>query len=461
MIFVDHSPNSPEKSSGALSDPSSFRPISIVPCLAKIVERVVHKQLFAYFSVNHLFSDSQHGFRQGHSTETALINVTDHVFRAMDAGEIGLLVLLDVSKCFDVVSHDRLIEKLALYGVHTDWFVSYFRDHYQQVRLNTRDSGPLLSSKQPNPIGVYQGTALGPLMFTIFANDLCLHSDSGVVITQYADDTQVLVTGRKADLDQLVHRMESALNDLFGWFCQNLMKVNADKTKLLVVGTRQMLRGLPRVTLHVGDASIVESDTVRNLGVTLDRYLSFEPHIEDIVHRCNGLLIGLYHAKHRLPSDVLPVVIDGLVLSVIRYCVPVYGSASKQLMHRIQKVLHFCARVLSGRRKYDHISDVLSQLGWLSSDSLCVYRSICLLRQALITGEPVAIAQSIVTTSQVHDRSTRARDEQMLRLPPIRTETGRRQFIYRATAAYNALPAAMRHGTKRMLKQHLTSLQGR
>ena len=392
--------------------------------------------------------------------ETALLSVTDHILSAMDAGKIALLVLLDVSKGFDVVSHEKLLEKLVLYGVHTDWFANYFRDHHQQVRLDTPEHGPQLSEKRPNPIGVYQGTALGPLMFSIFVNDMCLYADEDVMITQYADDTQVLVTGRKADLDLLVSSMESALSDLFGWFSQNLMKINAGKTKLLVIGTRQMLRGLPPVTLHVGSARIVESETAKNLGVVFDRHLSFEPHVDELVSRCNGLLIGLHHAKHRLPSDVMPTVINGLVLSIVRYCLPVYGSAPKQAMHRIQKVLNFCARVISGRRKYDHISDVLSQLGWLSAHNLCLYRCLCLLRQALATGEPATIAQSLTTTSQVHDRSTRASERQQFRPPAIRTETGRRQFMYRAVAAYNALPKPVREGSKRQLKNHMVRSQG-
>ena len=301
---------------------------------------------------------------------------------------------------------------------------------------------------------------MGKVMCHVSKTVMCLYADEDVMITQYADDTQVLVTGRKADLDLLVSCMESALSDLFGWFSQNLMKINAGKTKLLVIGTRQMLRGLPPVTLHVGSARIVESETAKNLGVVFDRHLSFEPHVDELVSRCNGLLIGLHHAKHRLPSDVMPTVINGLVLSIVRYCLPVYGSAPKQAMHRIQKVLNFCARVISGRRKYDHISDVLSQLGWLSAHNLCLYRCLCLLRQALATGEPATIAQSLTTTSQVHDRSTRASERQQFRPPAIRTETGRRQFMYRAVAAYNALPKPVREGSKRQLKNHMVRSQG-
>ena len=150
--------------------------------------------------------------------------------------------------------------------------------------------------------------------------------------------------------------------------------------------------------------------------LTLEPYQSFSE---------NDAPVGLHHAKHRLPNDVLPAVINGLVLSIVRYgyCVNVYDSASKQVMHRIQKVLNFCARVLSGRRKYDHISDVLAQLGWLSAHNLYMYRCICLLRQALATGEPATIAQSITPTMQVHDRCTRASEQQLLRLPAIGRRT--------------------------------------
>ena len=102
------------KSSGSLSEPANFRPISIVPGIAKIAERIVQEQLYGFFESHHLFSETQHGFRKNHSTETALITVSDILLRAMDRGEVALLVLLDLSKCFDVVKHDKLLKKLSL-----------------------------------------------------------------------------------------------------------------------------------------------------------------------------------------------------------------------------------------------------------------------------------------------------------------------------------------------------------
>ena len=108
---------------------SNYRPISIVPTIAKVVERVVQRQLAAYMSDNHLLSSSQHGFRSHHSTETALLSVTNRIFSNMDRGHVSLLCLLDLSKCFDVIPHSLLLSKLQLYGIDPAWFSSYLTGH--------------------------------------------------------------------------------------------------------------------------------------------------------------------------------------------------------------------------------------------------------------------------------------------------------------------------------------------
>ena len=331
------------KSSGSTRDPSNFRPISLVPCLAKIVERVVHKQLYVYFDSNHLFSSTQHGFRRFHSTETALIDVTDRVLEGMDRGEISLLVLLDLSKCFDVVSHSKLIQKLELYGVDSTWFTSYLSNHHQYVRLCTPDGRQRSSESVRNSIGVYQGTSLGPLLYNIVSNDISLYVDDSVSITQYADDTQILVKGHKRDIVDLTQRMESALCNLFQWFTENQMKVNSSKTQLIVLGTRQMLHDLPMTSITVNGVIVDEIPRVKNLGIVMDRYMSFEPHVNQLVAKCTGLLIGLSHARHCIPHDVLPTLVNGLVIALIRYGIAVYGNCSTVGDSRTETAQLLCA----------------------------------------------------------------------------------------------------------------------
>ena len=436
------------------TDVSNFRPISILPTIAKITERVVYEQLFSYFTTHYLFSSSQHGFRSNHSTDTALLTVTDRVFEAMDRREVTLLCMLDLSKCFDVVPHEGLLRKLELYNVDTRWFVSYLAGHHQQVVTQSQCGSRTLSASLSNPIGTYQGSALGPLLYSIYANDMPLYADDACIV-QYADDTQVLVSGRPGDIDALTGSMERNLVRLSNWFGKNGMKINAQKTQLIALGTRQNLRHLPTVSIKFMGATVSGSSTVRNLGVVFDQSMTFAAHVDDVVRRCTGILIGLSPSRHSLPRATLATLVQGLVISLIRYCISVYGTCNATQTVRLQKLLNFAARVVSGRRKFDHISDVLRDLEWLTAHNLHVFHALTLLKRMLFTSQPESLAVNLVQRRYVHQRTTRQDD--MLHVPAIRSESGRRRFLHSAVTAFNALPPDIRDLNPRQFKSQLRS----
>ena len=263
-----------------------------------------------YLSSNHLLSPTQHGFRPRHSTETALVSVADRILTASDQGEISLLCLIDLSKCFDVIDHSILLNKLNQYGVDTTWFASYLSGHSQKVSFTDKACKKHISKSLPISIGVFQGSSLGPLLFSLFSNDLSLFAaDSD--ITQYADDTQVLVSGKKSALPALISNMETALATLDTWFKANSLKVNASKTQLMILGTRQNLRNVSSSNISVSfrDVPLKPCTEVKNLGLVFDKHLSWDQHISLLTRRCYGMLTGLVHLRHYLPEAVLSTVV--------------------------------------------------------------------------------------------------------------------------------------------------------
>ena len=440
-------------------DFSRYRPISILTTIAKITERIVSEQLYSYFNTNHLFSPNQHGFRTNHSTDTALLTLNDHVFRSMDQREITLLCLLDCSRCFDCIPHETLLRKLELYGVDTRWFQSYLVNHYQRVQIQTAGTsrGRTLSQPLLNPIGTYQGSSLGPLMHNIYANDLPLYTDDTTGIIAYADDVQLFVSGSPRDLGRLIQALENSLSIISNWYGNNGLKINAAKTQLIALGTRELTRHLPPISIMFSGSNIACSSSVKNLGVWFDSDMSFATHTADVVRRCTGSLCGLSHSRHSLPQSVLITLVQGLVVSVLRYCLTVYGASNATQRGRLQKLVRFAARVISGRRKYDHVSDVIEDLGWLSVESMYRYHSLVLLRKMLATSEPQYLAGSLVTRQSVHGRDTRHGG--MIMTPRIRSESGRRRYLYTAVADYNGLPPELRSlsypAFKRDLKGYL------
>ena len=227
-----------------------------------------------YLSANHLLSPTQHGFRPRHSTETALTEIP----AAFDSGKISLLCLIDLSKCFDVINHGKLLNKLQTLGINISWFQNYLHGHTQCVNYTGSDGLLKISSPREINQGVFQGSSLGPILFCAFANDLSLHAADALVV-QYADDTQVLVSETKSCLPALIARMESALSCLGNYFHSNGLKVNVIKFELLTLGTRQNLRSLPSFTVNFRGTSLTPTTEARNLGVLFDQHLSWDAHV--------------------------------------------------------------------------------------------------------------------------------------------------------------------------------------
>jgi retron-type reverse transcriptase len=149
---------------------TNYRPISLLPSISKIYEKIVHNRLYSYMTMNSLMNKNQYGFRKGHSTINAVSKFTYDTLHALDSGNYNLSVFLDLSKAFDTINHSLLCKKLSHYGIRgvaLGWFRSYLTERKQYVSYKGTDS-----KLYPIICGVPQGSVLGPLLFIIYSNDL-------------------------------------------------------------------------------------------------------------------------------------------------------------------------------------------------------------------------------------------------------------------------------------------------
>ena len=313
----------PIHKSGDQQNPGNFRPISILPALSKILEKVVCSQLTSYLITNHVLSSSQYAYRPSHSTEDAVLDIVEWAARSVDAGDVASLTSIDLSKAFDSIDHQLLLTKLGWYGISPHWFSSYLSGRSQLVRGGSTAALPLSH-------GVPQGSIVGPILFLIFVNDLSCFLPHGHLVS-YADDTQILDSAPSSlrDLQVLKSRAEENIKCLQHWFSLNSLKMNAEKTCFTLLGTQNSIDKAAGFALCVNNVDIRPAKHVKVLGVLLDPTLSWEPHISSIVRRTNAILVSLFKIRHHLSPEILKILVKTHVFPHLQYCSSVWGGATQ------------------------------------------------------------------------------------------------------------------------------------
>ncbi len=249
----------------------NYRPVSLLPFIAKSLERVVFNQLSLFLAQNNILDNNQSGFRSGHSTETALLSVTEALRLARAASKSSVLILLDLSAAFDIVNHQILmsiLRKMGISGTALLWFESYLSD--RSFRVSWRGE---VSKSQLLVTGVPQGSVLGPLLFSIYMSSLgSVIQKHGFSYHCYADDTQLYFSFQPDD-PTVTDRIAACLSDISSWMMDHHLQLNLAKTELLVFSANPSLHH--NFSIQLGSSTITPSRTVRNLGVVIDDQLSF------------------------------------------------------------------------------------------------------------------------------------------------------------------------------------------
>ena len=398
------------------TDLSEFRPISILPSLSKVLERLMKNQLQEFLLRNEMLYPMQSGFRPKHSTTTALLKITDDISTALDSGQVVVASLLDFRKAFDVVNHDRLLLKLRslfkISGRGCNFIKSYLTDRTQKVRVGSK-----LSELVAVTSGTPQGGILSALLFCLFINDLPTRLNASVHL--YADDSTIYCTGPAPDLNHVVYKMNSELIKVEAWAKTNDVLINPSKSQAIIFSKNKIPNPPP---IYIGTSMIPQVSEAKLLGFMLSSNLSLDTQITKMCGEIQGILHMLYKSQSFISVSVRLRLVKALIVPKFLYCAEIYVGCSRSMWDKLNLTFNSCLRYIFNVRKFTSVSLYLDKLFGCPLENYLQYRACVFLFNLLRTSEPNYLYSNI--------NFPRHRRNGLLSLPAMRVSTQRNASFF-------------------------------
>jgi len=416
------------KKQGAI-DVTDFRPISLVNSISKVFERLVYNKILHHLEINNVLSKNQFGFRRGHTTSHAISKLVSEININKFKGRKVALTLLDISKAFDTIDCDVMLAKLEHYGLDASYrqlIASYLKDRKQFVDVGGFKSTPTVLQ----PIGVPQGSILGPLLFLVYINDLNFlfkNDECRPIIITFADDTAIILAN-KTEVG-LCSGLTSSLKLVMDWFTTNKLTVNNNKTKLLLFGKHS---GRHNITMK--GQILLPVKKAKYLGMIIDNKLSLQEHVNSLLSKLKSGAFLLRCCRQFLSKQARLFVYNATVNCHIHYCLPIWGNLVKSgALKKVAVVQKRGIRHIAKVGPLSHTGELFKKLSLLKVEDMIQKSNIQICERFLSGTLPPTIAELL----------TSKRMERLRQNPKILAKKGDGLF-HSVVSAFNQLPKALR-----------------
>lgn len=433
---------------------SEFRPINILPMYEKVLELVVKKQIEDYFEFNEYITEHQSGFRKYYSCETAIQTVVNDWKISISEGKIIGVIFMDLKRAFETIDRNRLIEKLYRYGIGgnvLEWIKTYLKDRMQQVRI-----GNNCSKLMRIEYGVPQGSVLGPLLFIIYINDIIKICPEGYSIKMFADDTLIYVVGEGSA--EIEGKMSLIFNRVEEWMRLNMLKLNASKTKFMVLRSiRKELKG--KIVLKCLDGTEIEHvEVIKYLGIIIDEKLRFKDHCDYMLKKIGKKTGFLNRIGNYISAYTRCIIYKSIIAPHFEYCATLLIDMGETQLNKLQVIQNRAMRVILQCNRYTKIEHMLQALQFMSIKQRLYYNVCIFIFKIIHNMAPKYLRDRLEVIHNEDGRRTR--QEGIIAIKFVRTRSAQKSVCYEGVKLYNALPAEIRNCErievfKRMLKKHV------
>ena len=411
---------------------SNYRPISVLPCFSKILEKIMYKRVMKYLDMHSMLFQSQYGFRKKHSTNLATIELVTKILQAIDNSEYTIGVFLDLAKAFDTVNHEILLKKLEHYGIRgiaLEWFKNYLTNRKQIIKYKSEKSESLTIK-----CGVPQGSVLGPLLFLIYMNDISRSSEILSIIL-FADDTNLFFSHK--NLFTLKETMNRELSKIASWLSANKLSLNIKKTHFIIFKSRGK-KSNQHVSIIINNQEIEQVKCTKFLGLYIDDEFTWKYHIDQVASKISKMTGILAKARHYLSLKTLQTIYDTMVYPYLTYCNIVWASTYPSRLKSLFMLQKKIVRIMTFAKYKENSKPLFLSLKILNIYELNIYLMALFMYSYFNENLPSYFNNYFKLNEMIHSHNTRTASN--IFIDYKRTNYGKFSLKFRGAQIWNKLP---------------------